>query len=158
MNPYHDPHTGHFASKGTSSGANHASAPKKQEVAKMGGKTEAAGRSKAGKAQMKSLKREGNVSVRGGSSKPVMRVQKDGSLKEVGVKTVFSADSLKATLHRQVSKGAKSPYAAATIVTQRGSFQASVGKKLFHGGSVHSQSLNRPSIGKGFGMTPHNKR
>lgn len=112
-------------------------------------------RNKGGK--IHSLKRPGNFSFMGGTSKPIIRIGKNGPV-QVGLRTAFSADSLRATLKRQVSKGAKSPYRAVTIVTAKGSFQASLGKKAFRGGSGGGLGLNRPSIGPGFTMTSRRTR
>lgn len=105
------------------------------------------------KGAMKELKRPGNVSVKGGTSKLMVKANPGGGFREVGLKTVVPVSAIKTTLHRVANSGKKNPYAAATIVTQRGAFQASVGKKIFHGGSTHATSLKRPSIGKGFHMT-----
>jgi hypothetical protein len=96
------------------------------------------------------LKRAGDASYAkaGGTSKPHYR---GGQV--FGLATKVSTASLKETLHRVATGNPKSAYKAATIVTQKGSFQSSIGKGVFKGGSKASLSLNRGSIGKGFEMS-----
>lgn len=149
MNPYHDPKSGQFTSKGVSkTGA----APKSKgsAPAKLGG---VSGAAKASKPIHKALKRPGDFSTKGGTSKEMFRVS-GGSFVASGTRTKFAAEALRTTIKRANTKGSNNPYAGAAIVTQRGVFQASIGRKMFHGGSVRAQSLDRPSIGKGFQMQP----
>lgn len=93
------------------------------------------------------LKRTGNFSFSKGTSKPMFR-----GATQIGLRTVFPAGALKATLGRM--KGtSSSPYRPITVVTAKGAFQASIGKKAFRGGAPKGLALNRPSIGAGFNMT-----
>lgn len=93
------------------------------------------------------LKRMGNFSYSKGTSKPIFK----GNV-QIGLRTVFPASALKATLKR-ANAAKNNPYKPITVVTSKGAFQASIGKKAFRGGSGKGLSLNRPSIGAGFNMT-----
>lgn len=150
MNPYHDPKSGQFTSKGVgSTGA----APKAKGKATAGNGVKGQAGAKVARPIHKALKRPGDFSTRGGTSKEIFRVSGSGFV-SAGVKTKFAAEALRTTIRRANTKGSKNPYVGAAVVTQRGVFQASIGRKMFHGGSVRAQSLDRPSIGKGFQMSP----
>lgn len=94
------------------------------------------------------LKRAGNFSYSKGTSKPIYK----GGV-QVGLRTSFPAAALKAVLQRHKAQKPGNPYKPIAVVTSKGAFQASMGKKAFSGGAPKSLGLNRPSIGAGFNMT-----
>lgn len=109
-------------------------------------KTADSGKAKAVKPQgtIKTLKRAGNASVKGGTS-----VMQNG-----GLVTKVPAISIQQTLKRVVANSnGKSPYRASVTVTSRGAFQGSIGKNVFKGSGAKSLSLARKSIGPGFNMS-----
>lgn len=97
------------------------------------------------------LKRVGNFSNSHGTSKPIVKPV-NGGLQQVGLRTAFPAGALKATLSRVNAGAPGNPYKAVTVITSKGAFQASIGKRAFSSGGK-ALGLSRPSIGPGFNMT-----